>query len=265
MVDGLTREKERIASVETCVPRIIAKVALNYSLFLAGMAASLVAGQSYHQWTPCDGRVWTEAWSEVPFVGHVTEPLSRVLHVPVMLTLFSAVDYGILSWAFRETTEARELLSSWGPDGAAHVMDLGNLPVFSALCREVFREDGVHTLRHLQFVVVGWPHVWIKTTLLTLTWSRATHLERLNIVAALLLTMGSMSWSTLLVNATVNWSYMELNDRPNVFNLQRDAITAAITKFIVPIVCSPCVAILNCWGNREIEDARSCDPASHAR
>merc|ERR1712136_221021 len=209
----------------------------------SGMAASLVAGQSYHQWTPCDGRVWTEAWSEVPFVGHVTGPLSRV-----MLTLFTAVDYGILSWAFRETTEARQLFSSWGPDGAAHVMDLGNLPVFSALYRGVFREDGVHTFRHLQFVVVGCAHVWIKTTLLTMTWSRATHLERLNIVVPLLLTMGSMSWSTLLVNLTVIGAYVELNDLPNVLNLRRGASTAFFTKFIVTIVCSPCVAILNIPG-----------------
>ena len=67
--DALINEKDRIASVETCVPRIIANVVMNYSLFWAGMAASLVAGQSCHLWTPCDRRVWTEAWSDVPFLG----------------------------------------------------------------------------------------------------------------------------------------------------------------------------------------------------
>ena len=109
--DALINEKERIASVQTCVPRFIANVVMNYSLFWAGMAASLVAGQSYHLWTPCDGRVWTEAWSDVPFVGHVTGPLSRVLDVPVVLTLFSVVNYVFLIFAFRKTTEeARNLV-----------------------------------------------------------------------------------------------------------------------------------------------------------
>merc|ERR1712136_726805 len=134
--DALFNENERIASVETCVPRFIANVVMNYSLFWAGMAASLVAGQSYHLWTPCDGRVWTEAWSDVPFVGHVTGPLSRVMDVPVVLTLFSVVQYVFLIFAFWMTT----FEEVWKPDGAGfmmHLVDLGNMPLFSALSEQV--------------------------------------------------------------------------------------------------------------------------------
>merc|ERR1719383_1339577 len=69
--DVLINEKFRIAGVKTCVPIVISHVVMNYSLFWAGMAASLVAGQSYHLWTPCDARVWTEAWSDVPLLGHL--------------------------------------------------------------------------------------------------------------------------------------------------------------------------------------------------
>ena len=206
--DALFNENERIASVETCVPRFIANVVMNYSLFWAGMAASLVAGQSYHLWTPCDGRVWTEAWSDVPFVGHVTGPLSRVLDVPVVLTLFSGVKYVFLILAFRKTTEEARIFGRlvWKGEDAAfmmQLMDLGNMPLFSALCEQVSNEEALgrveksHMFRHLRLVVVGSAHVWVKTSLLTMTWSRATYLERFNIVVPLLLTMGSKSYSTL--------------------------------------------------------------------
>jgi len=198
--DALINKKERIASVQTCVPRFIANVVMNYSLFWAGMAASLVAGQSYHLWTPCDGRVWTEAWSDVPFVGHVTGPLSRVMDVPVVLTLFSVVQYVFLIFAFWMTT----FEEVWKPDGAGfmmHLMDLGNMPLFSALSEQVLCQqafgDKSHLFRHLRLVVVVSAHVWIKTSLLTMTWSRATYLERFNIFVPLLLTMGSKSYSTL--------------------------------------------------------------------
>ena len=213
--DALINEKDRIASVETCVPRFIAVVVMNYSLFWAGMAASLVAGQSYHLWTPCDGRVWTEAWSDVPFVGHVTGPLSRVLDVPVVLTLFSVLNYVILIVAFRVTTEdttiSVDLLWKSKVD-VMDVMDLGNIPLFSALCEQVFwREQPVvgtlksHCYRHLRLSVVGSAHVWVKTSLLAMTFSRATHLETFNIVVPLLLTMGSKAYSTLQVEtAAIN-------------------------------------------------------------
>ena len=42
--NALINEKDCIARVETCVPRFIANVVMNYSLFWAGMATSLVAG-----------------------------------------------------------------------------------------------------------------------------------------------------------------------------------------------------------------------------
>ena len=87
--DALINEKERIASVKTCVPRIIANVVMNYSLFWAGMAASLVAGQSYHLWTPCDARVWTEAWSDIPLLGHLAGQDAREDTVPHILTCLS--------------------------------------------------------------------------------------------------------------------------------------------------------------------------------
>jgi len=65
------------------------------------MAASLVAWQSYHLWTPCDARVWTEAWSDKPFLGDVAGQHSRVMNLPV----FSGLSCGFLTLAFLMTTE----------------------------------------------------------------------------------------------------------------------------------------------------------------
>ena len=53
-------------------------------------------------------RAGVDSWSDVPFLGDVTGPLSRVLDVPVVLTLFSVVNYGILILAFRKATEGGE-------------------------------------------------------------------------------------------------------------------------------------------------------------
>jgi len=237
--DALINKKERIASVQTCVPRFIANVVMNYSLFWAGMAASLVAGQSYHLWTPCDGRVWTEAWSDVPFVGHVTGPLSRVMDVPVVLTLFSFVNYVILIWAWKKTEEV------WKPDGTGfmmQMMDLGNIPLFSALCEQVASErsgddlDTSHLLRHMRLIVVGSAHVWVKTSLLAMTWSRATYLEKFNIIVPLLLTMGSKSYSTLQQETA--WIKM----------IRRDSFSCSnfIILFFMAVVAIPGLVVLAC-------------------
>ena len=147
-------------------------------------------------------------------MGHVTGPLSRVLDVPVVLTLFSVLNYVILIWAFRKTREEARVGDDllWKDavvDNVMDVMDLGNMPLFSALfeqimcCVPVDHMGKKHGIRHLRLVAVGSAHVWIKTSLLAMTWSRATHLERFNIVVPLLLTMGSKSYSTLQVETVV--------------------------------------------------------------
>ena len=175
-------------------------------------------------------------------MGHVTGPLSRVMDVPVVLTLFSVLNYVFLISAFRHTRgEARMVL-------LMQFMDLGNIPLFSALCEQALCEQPdndfcqTHFVRHARLSFVGSAHVWIKTSLLAMTWSRATHLERFNIVVPLLLTMGSKSYSTLQVETAFMAS--ESLSFSNFFSLSPLAAIFMAALAIPGLVVLACAARL---------------------
>ena len=93
-------ETERVVGYDTRVPKLLTHVALNYSLYWAGMGATLVAGQSFSMWTHDDQGKWVKAWSQVPAVGDVTGVLFGWLSVPVILTIYAVINYGILVIAY---------------------------------------------------------------------------------------------------------------------------------------------------------------------
>ena len=94
-------ETERVVGYDTRVPKLLTHVAMNYSLYWAGMGATLVAGQSFSMWTHDDQGKWVKAWSQVPAVGDVTGALFGWLSVPVILTIYAVINYGILVIAYR--------------------------------------------------------------------------------------------------------------------------------------------------------------------
>ena len=85
-------ETEKVVGYGTRVPKLLTHVALHYSLYWAGMGATLVAGQSYSMWTHDDQGKWVKAWSQVPAVGDVTGALFGWLNVPVILTIYAVIN-----------------------------------------------------------------------------------------------------------------------------------------------------------------------------
>ena len=73
-------------------------------------------------------------------------------------------------------------------------MDLGNLPLFAAFL-EKRDEDPFHELRHLRMCVIAGPHIWVKTSLLAMSWQSSSRFEKANIMVPLFLTMGSKVYS----------------------------------------------------------------------
>ena len=189
-------ETERVRGCDTRVPKLLTHVAMNYSLYWAGMGATLVAGQSFSMWTHDDQGKWVKAWSQVPAVGDVTGALFGWLSVPAILTIYAVINYGILVMTYLSICHSSVDLSM-------DSMDLGNLPLFSAF-QEKRDEDHFHSLRHLRICLIAGPHIWVKTSLLAMSWQSSSRFEKANIMVPLLLTMGSKVYSQVQVykNAT---------------------------------------------------------------
>ena len=105
----------------------------------------------------------------------------------MILTIYAVINYGILVIAYRFIC-----LSSvhWRMDS----VDLGNLPLFSAFLEER-DEDHFHVNRHLRMCLIASPHIWVKTSLLAMSWKSSSRFEKANIMVPLLLTMGSKVYS----------------------------------------------------------------------
>ena len=154
----------------------------------------------------------------------------------------------------------------------------------SSLVRRALNDDDTspHIFRHLRLVVVGSAHVWIKTSLLTMTWSRATYFERFNIVVPLLPTAARPSapwkWETVAIKMIrvesfscceffIFFPIMAVSAIPGLVVLACAARLAGIAFLPLPLLqphlrlCSVCLL----GKNQEIEDACNCDPPSHAR
>ena len=199
-------ETEKVVGSDTRVPKLLTHVAMNYYLYWAGMGATLVAGQSFSMWTHDDQGKWVKAWIQVPAVGDVTGALFSWLSVPVIVTIYAVINYGILVFAL--------LLILFENQVDLYFMDLGNLPLFSAFV-EKRDEARAHVLRHLRMCLIAGPHIWVKTSLLAMSWQSSSRFENANIMVPLFLTMGSKVYSQF--NVIKNWICAEL---PNDF---RDA------------------------------------------
>ena len=178
-------ETEKVVGYDTRVPKLLTNVATNYSLYWAGMGATLVAGQSFSMWTHDDQGKWVKAWSQVPAVGDVTGALFGWLSVPVILTIYAVINYVILVTAYRSIVDL-------DMDSA----DLANLPLFSAFL-EKRDEEHVHLSRHLRLCLIAGPHIWVKTSLLAMSWQSSSRFEKANIMVPLFLTMGSKVYSQM--------------------------------------------------------------------
>ena len=194
-------ETEKVVGCDTRVPKLLTHVAMNYSLYWAGMGATLVAGQSFSMWTHDDQGKWVKAWSQVPAVGNVTGALFGWLSVPVILTICAVINYGILVFVLFL------ILSEYPLD--VYFTDLGNLPLFSAFL-EKRDEDHAHHFRHLRMCLIAGPHIWVKTSLLAMSWQSSSRFEKANIMVPLFLTMGSKVYSQF--NVIKNWICAELQN-----------------------------------------------------
>ena len=186
-------ETEKVVGYDTRVPKLLTHVAMNYSLYWAGMGATLVAGQSFSIWTHDDQGKWVKAWSQVPAVGDVTGVLFGWLSVPVILTIFAVVNYGILVIAYHSIDISLDM----------QYADPANLPLFSALLEWQDEEDK-HFSRHFRLCLIAGAHIWVKTSLLAMSWQSSSRFEKANIMVPLFLTMGSKVYSQVQVykNAT---------------------------------------------------------------
>ena len=72
------------------------EVLLNYSIYWAGMAHSLAAGQSWSLWTPEHQATWVASWRAVPFLGGVFGFFSQLFTIPLLLTLLTSLHYVLL-------------------------------------------------------------------------------------------------------------------------------------------------------------------------
>ena len=180
-------ETERVRGCDTRVPKLLTHVAMNYSLYWAGMGATLVAGQSFSMWTHDDQGKWVKAWSQVPAVGDVTGVLFGWLSVPVILTIYAVINHSILVTAYCNIV-----------DLTMDIMDVANLPLFSAF-QEKRYEELQHISRHFRMCVIAGPHIWVKTSLLAMSWQSSSGFEKANIMVPLFLTMGSKVYSQVQV------------------------------------------------------------------
>ena len=181
-------ETERVRGYDSRLPKLLTNVAMNYSLYWAGMGATLVAGQPFSMWTHDDQGKWVKAWSQVPAVGDVTGALFGWLSVPVILTIYAVINYGILVIAYRSICNSVYM--------DMDSMDLGNLPLFSAFLEKRDGEDD-HLLRHFRLCLIAGPHIWVKTSLLAMSRQSSSRFEKANIMVPLFLTMGSKVYSQM--------------------------------------------------------------------
>ena len=180
-------ETERVVGYDKRVPKLLTHVALNYSLYWAGMGATFVAGQSFSMWTHDDKGKWVKAWSQVPAVGDVTGVLFGWLSVPVILTIYAVINYDILVMQYLCVNSDPENMHM-------QFADLANLPLFSAFLKKL-SEDHFHLFRHLRMCLIAGPRIWVKTSLLAMSWQSSSRFEKANIMVPLFLTMGSKVYS----------------------------------------------------------------------
>ena len=235
-------EAEEVVGYDTRVPKLLTNVAMNYSLYWAGMGATLVAGQSFSMWTHDDQGKWVKAWSQVPAVGDVTGALFGWLSVPVILTIYAVINYGILVIAYRSICNSVYM--------DMDSMDLANLPLFSAFL-EKRDEDHVHVNRHLRLCLIAGPHIWVKTSLLAMSWQSSSRFEKANIMVPLFLTMGSKVYSQVHFYKNTTCAEIETNIRDETtgkrvytlffylfLNTPALFVTACVIKLVGIFACS---------------------------
>ena len=128
----------------------------------------------------------------MPLVGHITIPMSQWLRVPVVLTIYAGINYVILFLA--------KLFDFKSPlFEVTQMMDLGNLLQFLTVAEKAGETQVVHGLRHVRMSIIPGPHAWIKTTLLSMSWTSCTQVEKLNIMFPLFLTMASKLYSVVQI------------------------------------------------------------------
>ena len=216
-VDSLTKESKKLFECDTRIPKYVYHTLFNYSVYWSAMGTTLVAGQSFRLWTDGDQEGWSVAWSEVPFLGYITGPISQFLSVPVLLTFFCGVHYMFLAeaiWAMTHTKKPKwyqPLCMQFGPvDGYFRDrMDTGNVPLFSAAFGELQRVGSLHLNRYVHLCVIAGPHVWLKTTLLSLSWKRSSVSEKFNMMLPISLNMATKMCSLAELNYDmfVHWSF----------------------------------------------------------
>ena len=215
-VDTLIKESKKLFEFDTRIPRCVYDTLLNYSVYWSAMGTTLVAGQSFRLWTDGDQEGWSVAWSEVPFLGYITGPFSHFLSVPVLLTFFCGVHYMFLAEAIFAMTQTKKpkwyqrLFMPFGPIDAyfRNRMDTGNVPLFSAAFGERQSVGSFHLGRYVRLCVIAGPHVWLKTTLLSLSWKRSLVSEKLNMMLPISMTMATKmcSLAELDYDFFVGWS-----------------------------------------------------------
>ena len=206
------------------------EVLLNYSIYWAGMADSLAAGQSWSLWTPEHQATWVASWRAVPFLGGVFGFFSQLFTIPLLLTLLTSLHYVLLIVALisvsrdinvfgqkdREHSSRNTELSDLGN------YDVGNLPLFSAVCSCHFEERGLpafHRIRHTYKVCfVAAPHTWLKMDLLAMSWAGSSLTEKFTLMLAIFLQMVNKVSS--VIQANVGY-YHDMWLEPNSFGFRR--------------------------------------------
>ena len=115
-------------------------------------------------------------------------PLSQVLTVSVVLTMFSIINFLFLVYAI--SLICVKFVERHG-EPLRGLVDLGNLPLLSSLLSETERYRGTgektvsyHAMRHIRMCILAGPHVWVKTSLLSISWAKSSTAEKLNMVLA---------------------------------------------------------------------------------
>ena len=222
-VDTLMGGTVKVAGFDVpYLKKIDYEVLLNYSIYWAGMADSLSAGQSWYVWTPGYQSTWVRSWSEVPLLGGILGFLAQWCSIPHMLTLLSTINYILLILAMVYLNFDRS--GVWRPNadslfnsntdrsmqelrGEKGLYDVGNLPLFSAVCSchlAVVGQLDYLGMRHLWKVcLIAAPHTWLKMDLLAMSWVTSRWTQKLNLMFAIFLQMTNKVISVIEYNKEV--------------------------------------------------------------
>jgi hypothetical protein len=216
---------KKVFCIEVPTSKVLYVGFSNFVLYWVGMGSALVAGQSFALWS--DDRVqadWQNSWKQVPTFGGSLSTIAVVIGIPPLLSLFAilywiyiAIGYKAWEAAYskgcgkpfldRDEWSLQDAHVFW--HSLAQSFDVAHIAVLSTLCiqanasflRRRVREhdfpgrslsitgEDERFLRFYRIAFVNGPQLWLKVSLLGLTWNNLTWVAKVNMLMPVSLTL----------------------------------------------------------------------------